>query len=102
MTGGRRSLLGMRKASAKVLDLVELGHGDAGMLSVEGWWSAGVDLRLSLVSEGRNGKFGVSTHRRRSGQGVRQGVTKGVVLHLAASVIGFAGSGPNSSCDLRM
>lgn len=38
----------MRKANAKELDLVGLGHEDADMLSVERWWSAGVDLRLRL------------------------------------------------------
>lgn len=41
----------MRKVSARELDLVGLSHGDVGMLSVEGWWSAGVNLKFGLVSE---------------------------------------------------
>lgn len=42
----------MRKVSARELDLVELDHEDVGMLSEGVWWSAGVNLKFGLVSEG--------------------------------------------------
>lgn len=78
------------------------------MLSVEGWWSAGVDLRLRQVQHCQrndvqgNSNFRVSTHRKQSGQGARRGVRVGVVFRPATLVVGFVGPEPNSSCDLRM
>lgn len=42
----------MHKVSARELDLVALDHEDVGILSEGGWWSAGVNLKFGLVSEG--------------------------------------------------